>query len=88
MNWGPDLPAWVSLPFVHAAASELSPQVEIILTDAATTHERIWLLLPCDSPPSAALLAQKNQLPFLELAAERTYIDGTCSTSLLLFRSH
>lgn len=88
MNWGPDRPAWVSLPFLHAAASERHPQVEIILTEAARTHERVWLLLPCDSPSSAALLAQKDQLPYLELAAERTYIDGTCSTSLLLFRSH
>ena len=87
MNWGPTSPGWVSLPFTSSTASELPAQVEIILTEAATTHERVWLLLPCDSPPSAALLAQKGQLPYLELAAERTYIDGTCSTSLLLFNS-
>jgi hypothetical protein len=88
MNWGPASPAWVSLPFTSSIASELPAQVEIILAYAAKTHEHVWLLLPCDSPSSAALLAQKDQLPFLELAAERTYFDGTCSTSLLLFRSH
>lgn len=87
MNWGSANPGWVSLPFSTSNASELPAQVEIILTEAARTHERVWLLLPCDSPSSAALLAQKDQLPYLELAAEWTYIDGTCSTSLLLFNS-
>ena len=86
MNWGQDSPGWVSLPFSSSIASELPAQVEIILTDAARMHDSVWLLLPCDSPSSAGLLAQKDQLPFLELAAERTYIDGTCSTSLLLFQ--
>ena len=88
MNWGLASPGWVSLPFIPNISSELPAQVEIILTDAAKTHERVWLLLPCDSPSFAALLAQKDQLPYMELASERTYIYGTCSTSLLLFNSH
>jgi hypothetical protein len=87
MNWGPADLAWVSLPFGLSNSSGLPAPVETILTAASGDHERIWLLLPCDSPPSAALLAQKDQLASLELVAERNYLDGSCRTSLLLFRS-
>jgi hypothetical protein len=88
MNWGSADLAWVSLPFSLSGSSRLAFSVEAILAAASGDHERIWLLLPCDSPPSSALLAQKDQLVTLELVAERTYQDGTCKTSLLLYHSH
>ncbi|MGA2504260.1 MAG: phospholipid carrier-dependent glycosyltransferase [Anaerolineales bacterium] len=87
MNWGPANPAWVSLPFGLYDSSGLPASVEAILAAASQAHKRTWLLLPCDSPSSAALLAQKNQLPSLELVSEQVYPDGTCQTSLLLFQS-
>jgi hypothetical protein len=87
MNWGPADPAWVSLPFGLYDSSGLPASVEAILAAASGTHKRLWLLLPCDSPSSATLEAQKNQLPSLGLVAERTYLDGTCQTSLLLLTS-
>jgi len=87
MNWGSADLTWVSLPFSLSGSSGLAFSVEAILAAASRDHERIWLLLPCDSPPSSALLAQKDQLVTLELVTERTYQDGTCKTSLLLFHS-
>ena len=87
MNWAPADLAWVSLPYSLSGTSGLSAPIEAILAAASWDHERIWLLLPCDSPPSAALLSQKVQLASLELVAEQTYLDRTCSTSLLLYHS-
>jgi hypothetical protein len=87
MNWGPTIPAWVSLTFSLSPGTDIPAPVAKILEDASQAHARTWLLLPCDSPPSAALVAQKNRLPWLELVDERNYLDGTCRTSLLLFRT-
>ena len=87
INWGPADLAWVSLPFSFSGSSGIAVTIETILAAASRDHELIWMLLPCDSPPSAALLAQKDQLVTLELVAERSYQDGTCRTSLLLFHS-
>jgi len=87
INWGPADLAWVSLPFSLSGDSGIGVSVEGILAATSSDHERIWLLLPCDSPPSSTLLAQKDQLVTLELVTERTYLDGTCRTSLLLFHS-
>lgn len=86
MNWGP-ASSWVSLPFSTDSEKALESAAGILGAQTGR-HDRVWLLLPCDFPSSAALLAQKDQFTFLELVAERTYIDGTCSTSLLLFRSY
>jgi hypothetical protein len=87
MNWGPADPSWVSLPFGLYDSSGLPVSVESILAKTSVAHKRTWLLLPCDSPSSAALLAQKNQLASLDLVSERTFMDGTCQTNLLLFQS-
>lgn len=87
MNWGSANLAWISLPFSLSGSSGLAVSVEAILAAASRDHERIWILLPCDSPPSSALLARKDQLVTMELVAERTYLDGSCRTSLLLFHS-
>ena len=87
INWGPADLAWVSFPFSLSGSYGIAVTVETILAAASRDHKRIWLLLPCDSPPSAALLAQKDKLVTLELVAERSYQDGTCRTSLLLFHS-
>jgi hypothetical protein len=86
MNWGPADPGWVSLPFGLYDSSGLPASVQNILTAASQLHERIWLLLPCDSPSSDALLAQKKQLPAMGLVSEWTYFEGACQTSLLLFQ--
>jgi hypothetical protein len=87
MNWGPADPAWVSLPFGLYGSSGLPGSVQAILKNASQEHKWIWLLLPCDSPSSDSLMAQKNQLPAMGLVSEWTYNEGACQTSLLLFQS-
>ncbi len=87
MNWGSADPAWVSLPFGLYDSSGLPASVQAILSSVSHLHKRIWLLLPCDSPSSDSLLAQKNQLPAMGLVSEWTYLEGACQTNLLLFQS-
>lgn len=87
MNWGLPDPAWVSLPFSLPDSSGLPAPVETILDSVSRAHQRSWLLLPCDSPLSSTLLAQKDQLTSLELVTEKTYLDEGCQTNLLLFHS-
>jgi hypothetical protein len=86
MNWGSVSPAWVSLPYSTSDSPGLPASFEKILAEAASAYDRVWLLLPCDSPTSAALLTQKDQLAGLEWVSEQTYRDGSCSTYLVLFQ--